>query len=49
MFLLSLLIITRFFDDEFGFLARGVAFIVLGICFLVANLKLAHKKKEVTV
>ncbi len=48
MFLLSLLIITRFFDDEFGFLARGVAFIVLGICFLVANLKLAHKKKEVT-
>lgn len=47
MFLLSLLIITRFFDDGFGFLARGIAFIVLGGCFLAANLIIARKKKEV--
>jgi len=47
LFLLSLLIITRFFDDEFGFLVRGIAFIVLGTCFLVANLIIARKKKEV--
>ncbi len=49
MFLLSLLIVTRFFDSEFGFLARGIAFIVLGAAFLVANLVIARrKKKEVT-
>lgn len=47
MFLLSLLIITRFFDEEFGFLARGIAFIVLGACFLAANLIISRKKKEV--
>lgn len=47
MFLLSALIITRFFDDEFGFLARGIAFIVLGASFLTANLMIARKKKEV--
>jgi len=47
MFLLSVLIVTRFFDDEFGFLPRGLAFIVLGIFFLVANLIIARKKKEV--
>ena len=47
MFLLSVLIITRFFDDEFGFLARGIAFIVLGISFLTANLIISRKKKEV--
>lgn len=48
MFLLSLLIITRFFDDEFGFLARGIAFIILGAAFLTANLIIARKKKEVS-
>lgn len=47
MFLLSVLIITRFFDDGFGFLARGIAFIVLGAAFLTANLIIARKKKEV--
>lgn len=47
MFLLSLLIITRFFDTEFGFIARGVAFIVLGASFLAANLIISRKKKEV--
>jgi uncharacterized membrane protein len=47
MFLLSLLIITRFFDDGFGFLARGIAFILFGGCFLSANLIIARKKKEV--
>ncbi len=48
MFLLSLLIVTRFFDDEFGFLARGISFIILGAAFLTANLIIARKKKEVS-
>lgn len=48
MILLCLLITTRFFDDEFGFLARGIAFIALGGCFLAANLIILRKKKEVT-
>lgn len=48
MFLLSTLIITRFFDDEFGFLARGIAFIILGASFLTANLIISRKKKEVS-
>ncbi|MCF7849853.1 MAG: hypothetical protein K9M45_13460, partial [Kiritimatiellales bacterium] len=46
MFLLSMLLVTRFFDADFGFFARGVVFIVLGICFLGANLIMARRKKE---
>ncbi len=46
MFLLSVLIVTRFFDSEFGFLARGIAFIVLGIGFLAANLVIARRKRR---
>lgn len=47
MVMISLLITTRFFDTEFGFLARGITFILLGAAFLTANLILARKKKEV--
>lgn len=46
MAVLSLLLITRFFDQDFGFLARGTVFIVLGICFLIANLFMARRKKN---
>lgn len=49
MAVLSLLLVTRFFDEEFGFLARGAVFIVLGACFLTANLVLARKKKQMEV
>jgi uncharacterized membrane protein len=49
MAVLSLLIITRFFDSDMGFLARGVAFIILGACFLSANLVMARRKKQYEV
>ncbi|MEE9369823.1 MAG: hypothetical protein V3V05_13325 [Pontiella sp.] len=44
MAVLSLLLVTRFFDAEFGFLARGIVFIVLGTCFLTVNLVMAKNK-----
>jgi len=46
MAILSLLLVTRFFDDDFGFLARGIVFIVLGACFLTANLVMARLKRQ---
>jgi uncharacterized membrane protein len=46
MAILSLLLITRFFDSDFGFLARGLAFIIMGICFLSTNLVMARKKHQ---
>jgi len=49
MAVLSLLLVTRFFDEEFGFLARGIVFIVLGACFLTANLVMARKRKQTEV
>ena len=45
MALLALLLVTRFFDADFGFLARGLVFILLGICFLAVNLIMAKRKK----
>lgn len=49
MAVLSLLLVTRFFDQDFGFMARGIVFIVLGICFLMANLFMARRKKHIGV
>jgi uncharacterized membrane protein len=43
MFLLSALIIARFFDSGMSFAARGVAFIVLGLIFLGTNLILLRQ------
>lgn len=37
MLILSALIIARFFDSELGFVIRGVAFIIVGIGFLLTN------------
>ncbi|MEI6891813.1 MAG: hypothetical protein V5783_06540 [Pontiella sp.] len=45
MALLALLLVTRFFDADFGFFARGFVFILLGICFLTVNLIMAKRKK----
>jgi len=48
MGILSALIVLRFFDEEFSFVVRGVAFIVLGIGFLSTNIVLARRfRKEV--
>ncbi len=46
MLILSLLLITRFFDSEFGFLTRGIAFILIGCGFLAANLLIARQKRK---
>ncbi len=46
MAVLSLLLITRFFDSEFGFLTRGLAFIFMGSFFLATNLIIARKKRQ---
>jgi uncharacterized membrane protein len=49
MAILSLLLVTRFFDNDFGFLARGIVFIALGACFLAVNLVMARRKKTMEV
>lgn len=49
MAVLSLLLITRFFDADFGFMARGIVFIILGACFLTVNLVMARRKKQLEV
>ena len=49
MLILSLLLITRFFDSDFGFLARGIAFILIGCGFLTANLIIARQKRNMEV
>ncbi|HSR87688.1 MAG TPA: DUF2157 domain-containing protein [Pontiella sp.] len=46
MAILSLLLVTRFFDAEFGYLARGVVFIVLGSSFLGVNFIMIRRKKQ---
>ncbi len=44
MSIISALILCRFFDADIGFVARGVAFIVIGAGFLVANLTMLRKR-----
>jgi len=44
MFVLAALILCRFFDSDFNFVVRGVAFIVIGIGFLATNLVLLRQK-----
>ncbi len=45
LFVLSALIVARFFDSSFGFVARGLIFIGIGIGFLTTNLVLASRDK----
>jgi len=45
MLILASLILVRFFDSEFGFVIRGIVFIVLGAGFLATNVLLAKKIK----
>jgi len=47
MLVLMALILTRFFDSDYSFIAKGVVFIILGALFLGANLLLARRRKEV--
>ena len=45
MLILGALIVARFFDADLSFMMRGVAFIVLGVGFLVTNLVLMKRAK----
>jgi hypothetical protein len=46
MAVLSLLLVTRFFDADFGYLARGIVFIILGTSFLGVNFTMIRRKKQ---
>ena len=47
MLMIASLIIMRFFDINFSFVARGLVFVTLGSCFLAANWIMVQRKKEV--
>lgn len=46
LLVIAALVLARFFDSDFSFVARGVAFIAIGIGFLLANLFLFKRKKR---
>jgi len=46
MLILSALIIARFFDSEVGFVIRGLAFIIVGIGFLITNWMIIQRSKS---
>jgi hypothetical protein len=46
MAVLSAVILCRFFDSEISFIVRGLAFIAIGIGFLVVNLLMIRRKTE---
>jgi uncharacterized membrane protein len=46
MAIVSLLLVTRFFDAGFGYLERGIVFIGLGAGFLTVNLIMVKRKKD---
>jgi len=45
MLITSALIIARFFDSDLGFVVKGLAFIAVGVGFLVTNVMLVRRKK----
>ncbi len=47
MLMVAFLIIMRFFDFNFSFIARGLVFVLLGSCFLATNWVMVRRKKEV--
>ena len=44
MLVIAILAIARFFDSEFEFVIRGVAFIAIGLGFLATNLVVFKRK-----
>jgi len=46
MLFLAGLIAVRFFDSNFSFVERGIAFIVIGLAFLAANFAMASRKRK---
>jgi hypothetical protein len=46
MLLLALMIVTRFFDVDIEFLAKGIVFIMIGIGFLATNIFLVKRRTQ---
>jgi hypothetical protein len=46
MMVVAGLVVVRFFDTEIGFVAKGLAFIAVGVGFLIANLIMARRLKR---
>lgn len=46
MLMLALLIITRFFDSDLGFVIKGLVFIIVGAGFLGGNFYMLRKKSQ---
>jgi len=47
LLIISLLITVRFFDTDMPFMVKGLSFIMVGIGFIVSNVMLIKKQKEV--
>jgi hypothetical protein len=47
MLFISALIIARFFDTDWSFVIKGIAFVLLGIGFLSVNVLLSRKLKAI--
>jgi len=43
IFIMGAVILTRFLDSTVGILERGLIFIVIGACFIIANMSLANR------
>jgi len=46
VFLVSLLIVTKFFEFNIDIITRGLLFIVVGVCFVAANMRLSAYMKK---
>lgn len=49
LLILTALIVCRFLDDRFSFVARGIAFVALGIGFFMANYWMLRQRKILSV
>ena len=45
MLMLAVLILARFFDSDIGFIAKGLAFILIGLGFLLTNIKMISRSR----
>jgi len=46
MVMIAALVVGRFFDSEIGFVAKGLAFITVGVGFLVANIVMSRRLRR---
>lgn len=46
LFITSLMIVFKFFDAEFSFIAKGILFIIVGLSFFLANYLLIKKQSD---